>query len=60
MTHFETGYQPLHSYHDNGEETPQDGGVMIHVVPESSKGKLVFLKILRMCVQRLKFLTVLH
>lgn len=31
------------TYTENEEETPQDTGVMIHVVPETSKSKSVYL-----------------
>lgn len=32
----EATYQPFDP--DDSEETPQDSGVMIHIVPESGKG----------------------
>jgi hypothetical protein len=38
----EASYQPLQPYGPElgePEETPQDSGVMIHVVPENSRGK---------------------
>lgn len=41
-TTLEASYQPLQPYGPElgePEETPQDSGVMIHVVPESSRGK---------------------
>jgi hypothetical protein len=37
----EASYQPLQPYGPElgeAEETPQDSGVMIHVVPENSRG----------------------
>lgn len=39
MTSLQTGYQALLAYNDNEAETPQDSGVMIHVVPESGKSR---------------------
>ncbi|XP_067141276.1 autophagy-related protein 9A [Centruroides vittatus] len=39
MTTLQTGYQALLAYNDNEAETPQDSGVMIHVVPESGKSR---------------------
>lgn len=42
-TTLETSYQPLQPFGPElgeGDETPQETGVMIHVVPESGKGKL--------------------
>lgn len=38
MANLETSYQPLLTYQDAGEETPQDN-VIIHVVPESGKAR---------------------
>lgn len=40
-TTLEASYQPLQAFGSDGdvEETPHDSGVMIHVVPESSRGK---------------------
>lgn len=41
-TTLESSYQPLQAFGSemgDVEETPHDSGVMIHVVPESSRGE---------------------
>ena len=45
-TTLEASYQPLQAFGSDGdvEETPHDSGVMIHVVPESSRGERTLLR----------------
>lgn len=42
MGSYEASYQQFGG--EDSEETPQEGGVVIHVVPESGKGECLFMK----------------
>lgn len=43
MQTMEASYQQFGVDGDESEETPQEIGAMIHIVPESGKGKLQYL-----------------
>lgn len=39
MTSIQASYEPFVADQDDSEETPQEFGAMIHIVPESGKGE---------------------
>lgn len=50
MPTMEASYQQFNADGDDSEETPQEIGAMIHIVPESGRGKIFSCYIDMYCV----------